>query len=62
MYAGDSVFNYLGKTPIDSFIVPNIDGGRSHRLKLVHNNINYEWYLVLIQVFLCTSLNVSSMT
>ena len=43
MYAGDSVFNYLGKTPIDSFIVPNIDGGRSHRLKLVHNNINYEY-------------------
>ena len=22
MYAGDSIFNYLGKTPIDSFVVP----------------------------------------
>ena len=23
MYNGDSLYNYLGKTPIDSFLVPN---------------------------------------
>jgi len=41
-YAGDSIYTYLGKTPIDSFVVANTWGSMSHKLKLVHNKIEYE--------------------
>lgn len=41
-YAGDSLYTYIGESPIDSFIVPNLWGSYSHDLKLVHNNIEYE--------------------
>ena len=41
-YAQDSIYTYLGKTPLDSFVIPNIWGDQSHKLKLVHNNIEYE--------------------
>ena len=39
MYSGDTLYNYLGKTPIDSFLVPNI--WPSHKLKLSYNNIEF---------------------
>ena len=41
-YAEDSTYTYLGKTPLDSFVTPNIWGNQSHKLKLVHNNIEYK--------------------
>ena len=41
-YAEDSTYTYLGKTPLDSFVTPNIWGDQSHKLKLVYNNIEYE--------------------
>ncbi len=41
-YAKDSTYTYLGKTPLDSFLTPNTWGNQSHKLKLVHNNIEYE--------------------
>ena len=37
-YTGDSIFNYIGKTPIDSFLVPNL--WNSHNLKLEYNGLN----------------------
>ena len=36
MYPGDSIFKYIGKTPIDSFLVPN--NYQYHKLKFVYNN------------------------
>ena len=39
MYSGDTLYNYLGKTPIDSFLVPNI--WPSHKLKLTYNDIEF---------------------
>ena len=39
MYNGDSLYNYLGKTPIDSFLVPNL--WNSHNLKLEYNGLLY---------------------
>ena len=33
-YAGDSLYTYIGESPIDSFIVPNLWGSYSHDLKL----------------------------
>ena len=41
LYPGDSTYISLGKTPIDSFLVPNVWGDQSHKLKLIHNNIEY---------------------
>lgn len=41
-YPSDSTYFYLGKTPLDSFVVPNLWGNLSHKLKLVHNKIEYE--------------------
>ena len=38
-YGDDSVYNFLGKTPLDSFRVPY--SRNSHILKLVHNGIEY---------------------
>ena len=38
-YGDDSVYNFLGKTPLDSFRVPY--SRNSHILKLVHNDIEY---------------------
>ena len=38
-YTGDSIFNYIGKTPIDSFLVPNL--WNSHNLKLEYNGLTY---------------------
>jgi dienelactone hydrolase/heme/copper-type cytochrome/quinol oxidase subunit 2 len=42
LYPGDSVYTPLGKTPIDSFVVPNVWGDQSHKLKLIHNGIEYD--------------------
>ena len=39
MYRGDSVYNYLGKTPIDSFLVA--DTWSSHKLKFTFKGIDY---------------------
>jgi dienelactone hydrolase len=39
LYPGDSIFNYVGKTPLDSFLIPNTR--RFHTLKLVQNNVEY---------------------
>ena len=41
LYPGDSTYISLGKTPIDSFLVPNVWDDQSHKLKLIHNNIDY---------------------
>lgn len=38
-YNGDSLYYYLGKTPIDSFLVPNL--WNSHNLKLEYNGLLY---------------------
>jgi len=38
-YAGDSTYVYLGKTPLDSFVVPNF--WNSHKIKLSLNGIDY---------------------
>ncbi len=38
-YNGDSLYYYLGKTPIDSFLVPNL--WNSHNLKLEYNELLY---------------------
>ena len=35
MYPGDSIYKYIGKTPIDSFLVPN--NYQYHKLKFVYN-------------------------
>ena len=42
-YAEDSIYNYIGQTPIDSFLVPNT--WPSHKLKLTYNNVDFvkEW-------------------
>ncbi|MDC1336344.1 SUMF1/EgtB/PvdO family nonheme iron enzyme [Flavobacteriaceae bacterium] len=42
-YAEDSIYNYIGQTPIDSFLVPNT--WPSHKLKLTYNKIDFvkEW-------------------
>jgi len=39
-YAGDSTYVYLGKTPLDSFVVPNL--WDSHKIKLSLNGIDYK--------------------
>ncbi len=41
-YSGDSTYTYLGKSPIDSFIAPNMWGGLSHKLKLNYNDLEFE--------------------
>ena len=38
-YAEDSIYNYIGQTPIDSFLVPNT--WPSHKLKLTYNNVDF---------------------
>ena len=42
-YPEDSTYTYLGKTPIDSFVVPNLGGNQSHKLKLIYNKIDYKY-------------------
>ena len=42
LYPGDTSYVSLGKTPLDSFVVPNVWGNQSHRLKLIYNNIEYD--------------------
>ncbi len=42
LYPGDSTYIFLGKTPLDSFVVPNVWGDQSHKLKLIYNNIEYK--------------------
>ena len=41
-YSGDSTYTYLGKSPIDSFIAPNMWGWLSHKLKLNYNDLEFE--------------------
>ncbi len=41
-YAGDSTYTFLGKSPIDSFIAPNLRGNMSHKLNLKYNNLEFE--------------------
>lgn len=41
-YSGDSIYTYLGKSPIDSFIAPNMWGWLSHKLKLKYNDLEFE--------------------
>ena len=41
LYPGDSTYHFIGKTPLDSFLVPNIWADQSHKLKLIHNDIEY---------------------
>lgn len=39
LHAGDSTYTYIGKTPIDSFLVANTGG--SHKLKLSYKNFEF---------------------
>ena len=39
-YTGDSTYIYLGKTPLDSFVVPNV--WNSHKIKLKYNDLEFE--------------------
>lgn len=39
MYPGDSTYNYIGKTPIDSFVVPN--NYQYHYLKFSYDNAEF---------------------
>jgi len=39
MYPSDSTYNYIGKTPIDSFVVPN--NYQYHTLKFVHDKTEF---------------------
>ena len=39
MYPGDSTYNYIGKTPIDSFVVPN--NYQYHYLKFVYDRTEF---------------------
>ena len=41
LYPGDSTYLFIGNTPLDSFLVPNIWADQSHKLKLFHNDIEY---------------------
>ena len=41
-YSGDSTYTFLGKSPIDSFIAPNLSGSMSHKLNLKYNNLEFE--------------------
>ena len=41
-YSGDSIYTSLGKSPIDSFIAPNMWGWLSHKLKLKYNDLEFE--------------------
>ena len=59
-YAGDSIFNSLGETPLDSFTAPN--SWDSHTLKFVHNDSiyieRYDWLKKHNYVFPTKSIEV----